>query len=137
MVYRRGDPSVAGGAANPARRAAALLCPCDHHGPDDGHGVWLGTAADRGADRLRHWTAWARPRGTGPFHLEPPGQNAGAAAAAESRNRPAPFAGGQHWPEARWRRRMADRKARNVPPPILAEVAYRCRRRQRRDRRRR
>jgi hypothetical protein len=39
-------------------------------------------------------------------------------------------------PEARRSRRMAGRKARNVPSPILAEAAYRRRCRQRRDCRR-
>src|SRR5580704_4189045 len=36
--------------------------------------------------RLRHWIARARSRGAGPFHIEPPGQNAGAAAVTESRS---------------------------------------------------
>jgi hypothetical protein len=46
--YRRSRPDVAGGAANHARRPAALLGPGDQHGLDDGLGVWPGAAADRG-----------------------------------------------------------------------------------------
>jgi Transposase DDE domain len=39
---------VAGGAANHARRPAPLLGPGDHHGADDGHGLWPGAAATEG-----------------------------------------------------------------------------------------
>ena len=43
------------------------------------------------------------------------------------RDRPAAFDCGQHRTEARRSRRMAGRKTRHVPPPVLAEAAYRRR----------
>jgi hypothetical protein len=59
MVYRRGDTGVAGGTANHARWPAALFGLGDQHGSDDAHNLSPGAVADRGADRIRHRTAWA------------------------------------------------------------------------------
>jgi hypothetical protein len=61
----------------------------------------------KGADRLRHRTAWPRPRRAGPLYAKSAGEDAGGAPARASGNRPAPFAGGQHRAEARRSRRMA------------------------------
>jgi len=70
-------------------------------------------------------------------HRQDPCNNAAGGAAARSQGWCRTFApaGGQHGPQAMWRRRMAAREARHQGAPVLAEAAPRPGCRHRADRR--
>ena len=109
VVHGRGDRGLARRAAHRPRRPAALLRPGDRDGPDAAGRVPPGAAPDRRAYRLHPAAARPRSRGAGPLHPEPPGRDAGGAAAEGGQRAGAP-AGGQHRAAALRPRRVAEEK---------------------------
>ena len=78
---RGGDRGLGAEPRTTPGRAAPLLAPGDRHGADAAGRVPLGAAPDRGADRLHPPAARSRSPGAGPLDPEPPGRDAGGAAA--------------------------------------------------------
>src|SRR3954465_1858309 len=152
VVLGRSDRGVEGVAAHGPGRAARVFRPGDPDGADAQGRVPAGAPPDRGADRLRHRLARARPRRAGPLHLMPPGRDAGGAAARAARRgrrggrrrrrggrggrggrrrrrcgwrrRALAPAGGQHGPEADRRGRVAGGETRHEAAPLLAQDAH-------------
>ena len=122
VVHRGGDRGVAGGAPDHTGWAGALLGAGDQHGVDAASGVPAGAAPDRGVDRLHHGPARAGPAGAGPHDPQPPGRDAGHAAALPWPPPGAPDRG-QHGAEAVRPRRVAGGEARQPNQTRMAQAA--------------